>query len=206
MRLRLIAVSLGMTLLVLAQSACGGSSISQEAASPTNVPGDQTSQSQPSLPASATAAVTPSASPSPKLSSALTPRSIDERTPASTTVSSETKTLKLIPAPELTVIKAREPDSPATVSPIPASTLPVDTLVGIAGQPVPPERGAADPALSQTAAIPTSEPAAPPPPTGTKVGNRIPDFTLKLLDGTVLTSANLRQRRQPAFLFFHGDW
>ena len=166
MRLRLIAVSLGMTLLVLAQSACGGSSISQEAASPTTVPGDQTSQSQPSLPASATADVTPSASPSPKLSPARTPRSIDERAPASTMAPSES-------------------GNPATLATM---------------------ENAATPVPSQTTAIPTSELAAPPPPIGTKVGNRIPDFELELLDGTILTSADLRQRRQPAFLFFHADW
>jgi len=166
MRLRLIAVSLGVTLLVLAQSACGESSISQEAASPTTVPGNQTSQSQPSLPASATAAVTPSALPSPKRSPALTPQSIDERAPASTMAPSEK-------------------GNPATFAT---------------------KENAANPAPSQTAAIPASEPAAPPPPIGTKVGNRIPDFEIELVDGTILTSADLRQRRQPAFLFFHAAW
>jgi len=145
MRLRLVAVSLGVTLTVLAQSACGGSSISQEAASPTTVPGNQTSQSQPSLPASATAAVTPSASPT---------------------------------APS-------EEGDPATLAT---------------------NENAATSVPSQTTAIPTSEPAAPPPPIGTKVGNRIPDFELELLDGTILTSADLLQRKQPAFLFFHAAW
>jgi peroxiredoxin len=38
------------------------------------------------------------------------------------------------------------------------------------------------------------------------VGNRIPDFTLKLADGSSLTSADLRQGRKPAFLFFSADW
>ena len=165
MRLGLIAVSLGVTLLVLAQSACGGSSISQEAASPTNVPGNQTSQFQPSLPANAPGAVTPSATPSPKISPS-TPRSINERTPASTTAPSES-------------------GNPATLAT---------------------KENAATPVPSQTTAIPTSELAAPPPAIGTKVGNRIPDFELELLDGTILTSADLRQRRQPAFLFFHADW
>ena len=66
----------------------------------------------------------------------------------------------------------------------------------IAATPVPPE----------PTQIPTSEPPAPSAPTGTKVGHRIPDFTLMLLDGGTLTTENLRLNGKPAFLFFHADW
>ena len=38
------------------------------------------------------------------------------------------------------------------------------------------------------------------------MGDRIPDYTLKLLDGGSLTSADLMDRKQPAFLFFHATW
>ena len=38
--------------------------------------------------------------------------------------------------------------------------------------------------------------------TGNDVGDRIPDFTLDLADGTKVTAASLIERREPAFLFF----
>ena len=47
---------------------------------------------------------------------------------------------------------------------------------------------------------------APLAPVGTEAGHRIPDFTLKLLDGESLTSADMVDRSQPAFLFCHATW
>ena len=38
--------------------------------------------------------------------------------------------------------------------------------------------------------------------TGNEVGDRIPDFTLDLVDGTKVTSASLKEQGEPAFLFF----
>ena len=37
---------------------------------------------------------------------------------------------------------------------------------------------------------------------GNNIGDRIPDFEIKLTDGTPITSAGLLQNGRPAFLFF----
>ncbi len=41
---------------------------------------------------------------------------------------------------------------------------------------------------------------------GTAVGDRAPDFTLRLVEGTEVSSAELRRERRPAFLFFFTTW
>ena len=135
MQLKFITVSLGVTLLALGQGACGGEPVSPEATTPTPIPAG--------LPARASTTVTQSTATSPEYSTALTPLSDVEQTPAS------------IPTTGTTAIPAGNPDPVAT---------------------------------------------------GTKVGDRIPDFKLKLVDGSTLTSTDLRQRRQPAFLFFYAEW
>ena len=38
--------------------------------------------------------------------------------------------------------------------------------------------------------------------TGQEVGNRIPEFTLALADGTTVSATSLVEQGQPAFLFF----
>ena len=59
----------------------------------------------------------------------------------------------------------------------------------------------------------SEEPAAPSPTVapvtsaidfkiGNDIGDRIPDFEIKLTDGTPITSAGLLQNGRPAFLFF----
>ena len=67
---------------------------------------------------------------------------------------------------------------------------------------------------------PTTAPSTPVPPTetpapqagestpevGNAVGNLAPDFTLRLLDGSELTSAQLREEGRPAFLYFLTGW
>ena len=59
----------------------------------------------------------------------------------------------------------------------------------------------------------SEEPAAPSPTVapstsaidfkiGSNIGDRIPDFEIKLTDGSPITSAGLLQNGRPAFLFF----
>lgn len=41
---------------------------------------------------------------------------------------------------------------------------------------------------------------------GTAVGDRAPDFTLRLVEGTEVSSAGLLNERRPLFLFFFTTW
>lgn len=54
----------------------------------------------------------------------------------------------------------------------------------------------------ETAAVASPSVAEPMVETGNEVGDRIPDFTLDLADGTRVTSASLNEQGEPAFLFF----
>ena len=67
---------------------------------------------------------------------------------------------------------------------------------------------------------PTTAPATPVPPTetpapqageptpevGNAVGNLAPDFKLRLVDGSELTSAQLREEGRPVLLYFLTTW
>jgi len=44
------------------------------------------------------------------------------------------------------------------------------------------------------------------PSVGTRVGNHIPNFAMKLVDGTQVTSAELLQEGQPTFLISFSTW
>ena len=69
-----------------------------------------------------------------------------------------------------------------------------------------------------TAIPPTPAPTAPPteppapqagestPEVGNAVGNLAPDFTLRLADGSELTSTRLREEGRPVFLYFLTGW
>jgi peroxiredoxin len=41
---------------------------------------------------------------------------------------------------------------------------------------------------------------------GNQVGERVPDFTLKLADGTQVTSQELLVKHRPTYLFFFATW
>jgi peroxiredoxin len=41
---------------------------------------------------------------------------------------------------------------------------------------------------------------------GTKVGQRVPDFAIDLVDGTTVTAVDLIAEGQPTFLFFFATW
>ena len=53
---------------------------------------------------------------------------------------------------------------------------------------------------------PPPEPMPPPVPVGAKEGQRIPDFSITLADGSVVTSQLLLEANQPTFLFFFATW
>ena len=41
---------------------------------------------------------------------------------------------------------------------------------------------------------------------GSNVGNQVPEFDLRLVDGTTVNSANLVSTKKPAFYFFFATW
>ena len=49
-------------------------------------------------------------------------------------------------------------------------------------------------------------PSAPPPVVGSKVGNRIPDFTLQLGHGSTIPADIVLSENQPTFLYFFAAW
>ena len=83
--------------------------------------------------------------------------------------------------------------------------------------PVPTDTAVPQPAAQQA---PTAAPPTPLPPTetpapqveestpevGIAVGNLAPDFTLRLVDGSELTSAQLREEGRPVLLYFLTSW
>jgi hypothetical protein len=42
--------------------------------------------------------------------------------------------------------------------------------------------------------------------TGTKVGERLPEFSMRLTDGSTLTSEDLVTKGKPVFLYFFATW
>ena len=84
----------------------------------------------------------------------------------------------------------------STVTPIASSVEPTSTA-----QPQAIPENPAPPIPS-----PTPKPSAPPPVVGSNTGNRIPDFTLQLRNGTTITSNILLSENQPTFLYFFAAW
>ncbi len=67
------------------------------------------------------------------------------------------------------------------------------------------------PATAPPTPVPPTEAPAPQvddstPEVGNAVGNLAPDFTLRFLDGSELTSMQLREEGRPVFLFFLTGW
>ena len=83
--------------------------------------------------------------------------------------------------------------------------------------PAPTDTAVPQPTVQQA---PTTGPPTPVPPTetpasqtgesapevGINVGNLAPDFKLRLVDGTELTSAQLREEGRPVLLYFLTSW
>ncbi len=152
------------------------------------------------------AAASPTATPATVAVVPPTPAPTTPPTPAPTTP----------PAPAATVA----PAPVATVPPAPTALPPTATAVPpapTATTPPPPTATAVPPTPT---AIPTPAPTAtavPPTPTaiptpapavavGSSVGERVPEFTLSLADGSTVSATSLIQAERPTFLFFFASF
>ena len=63
-----------------------------------------------------------------------------------------------------------------------------------------------DTAVPQPTETPASQTGESAPEVGINVGNLAPDFKLRLVDGTELTSAQLREEGRPVLLYFLTSW
>ena len=77
--------------------------------------------------------------------------------------------------------------------------------------PAPTDTAVPQPTAQQATAVPPTETPAPQtgestPEVGINVGNLAPDFKLRLLDGSELTSAQLRGEGRPVLLYFLTSW
>ena len=92
----------------------------------------------------------------------------------------------------------------------PAEPAPVDTALPQATRAAPPATPTATPPTPAPTAPPTGTPAPQAdestPEVGSAVGNLAPDFTLKLADGSELTSMHLQEAGRPVFLYFLTGW
>ncbi len=123
------------------------------------------------------------------------------------------------PEPAVAVTKALEPP-PQDPAPQAAASEPAPPPAPPQAAPSPVAAAAAPPAKSPpeptpvpppTATPPTPPPTATPAPAitarvGNDVGERVPDFTLTLVSGETVTSADLIESGQPTFLFFAATW
>ena len=66
-------------------------------------------------------------------------------------------------------------------------------------------RSASPPAPAPPADVAVQAPA-PSPEVGSSVGDRTPEFEIRLADGTLVESASLLTESRPAFLFFFATW
>ena len=107
--------------------------------------------------------------------------------------------------PKSSTVMPQPTVAPATATVVPTVTPRVSTVEQTStGQPqaTPENPGSPGPSPIPNEAIPS----APPPVVGSKVGNRIPDFTLQLVHDSTITSDVLLSQNQPTFLFFFAAW
>ena len=149
-----------------------------------------------------------------------------QATPAATTPPAPTATNP--PAPTATAVPpaptATTPPAPvATIPPAPAATTPpAPTATAVPPAPTattpPPPTATAVPATPTATTVPPTPTATAVPPTptaiptpapavavGSSVGERAPEFTLSLADGSTVTATSLIQAERPAFLFFFSS-
>ncbi len=92
----------------------------------------------------------------------------------------------------------------------PTGPAPADTPVPQMTRTAPTPPATAIPPTPAPTATPTETPAPQAdestPEVGNAVGNLAPDFTLRLVDGSELTSAQLREEGRPVFLYFLTGW
>lgn len=106
-----------------------------------------------------------------------------------------------------TVTAVALPPTPTAVSLPPTVTAVPPTPTATA--PPPPTATAVPPTSTATVPPPPTATAVPPTPTpapavrvGSSVGERVPEFTLSLADGSTVSATSLIQSERPTFLFF----
>jgi len=176
MLLRIVKTFLLGGILVFGLGACGDGSTLLRPTTPTQSPTIQLPKPTLPLPTDSPTRVT-SSEPTELGYLEFTPKPVAKPTQSSTERSTEIRAPTTLPTRE----KSKNPDVPATLPPTSAPSALKPTTIP----------NSAPPSLAET---------------GTNVGNRIPDFELVLLDGSTVTSGDLVQRREPAFLFFHAVW
>lgn len=129
-------------------------------------------------------------------------------TPAATVPASPVATTPPPPAATVTPAPTAAPPTATAVPPAPTATTP------------PPPTATAVPPVPTATAIPTALPTAtavPPTPTaiptpapavavGSSVGERVPEFTLSLANGSTVSATSLIQSERPTFLFFFASF
>ena len=106
------------------------------------------------------------------------------------------------------------PTPAATTPPPPVATVPPAATAPPPAATVPPTPTAVPPIPTATAIPPTpTATAVPPTPTpapavrvGSSVGERTPEFTLSLADGSTVSATSLIQAERPTFLFFFASF
>ncbi len=159
-------------------------------------------------------AAQPEQAPEPAPAAVETAPSATAAPPAPAVAASQPKSAEPMSAAEAAAASG-EPSAPQPT--VPAAALPdgSDTagvvLEGSLTQPTDTPAAGMTPAGTDLAEQPTEPPpptaipvVEPPPdvPVGKKVGNRVPEFALELVDGSTVTSAELQAQGQPVFLFF----
>ena len=176
MLLRIVKAYLFGGILILGLGACGDGSALLKPTSPIQSPAIESPKPTLSLPPHSSATIT-SSEPAEPGSLEFIPQPVAKSTQTSIQSFAQARTPTTLPTRE----SSRNSDVTATLLPTSAPTAMKPTKI----------LNLAPPSLAKS---------------GTKVGNRIPNFELVLLDGSTVTSGDLVQRREPAFLFFHAVW
>ena len=101
-------------------------------------------------------------------------------------------------APEPT---ATDSSGAGSAEPTETAALPTATPANV---PVEPSPTSLPPPPTATTAPPSSTPI--PPPTGHRVGNSAPDFTVETVDGVTVSLTDYKQANQPVVVYFFATW
>ena len=129
----------------------------------------------------------------------------------STGADAEPTRVETVVVPDTAATEPMATSDNAATEPIATSdngaTEPITTPDNAATEPMAtPDNAAIQPIATpqQTVVAPDHRPDAP--AVGTQVGNHIPSFTMRLVDGTRVTSAELLKEGQPTFLITFTTW
>ena len=138
------------------------------------------------------------------------------------TVSTGAPGMAVLPSEATQIPGPTTPTGPPAQAPAPSPAPPQETAS--LAPPSPPQQPplqatvqpspTAKPFPGPTAPSLATEPSpAPPPPSprasvkiGSSVGDRIPDFEMRLVDGSTVTSTSLLSESRPVFLYFLATW